>query len=132
MICYLITYYSSKENDVHISKQKILKHFAEYKSDGKVHIVAAPGSGKTTLGIELIRLLDQPAIVLTPTITIREQWVHRIKEAFLCQNINLNDYISQDIKELKLITVTTYQAIHSAMSRYEGVLIEENNDDLAQ
>ena len=88
-------------------QKRVLDHFLEYKRDGKVHIVAAPGSGKTTLGIELIRLLDQPAIILVPTITIREQWVERIEEAFLCQGIVASNYISQDIKDLKLITVTT-------------------------
>ena len=34
-------------------QKRVLDHFLEYKRDGKVHIVAAPGSGKTTLGIEL-------------------------------------------------------------------------------
>ena len=66
-------------------QQRVLSHFSEYKTDGKIHIVAAPGSGKTTLGIEFIRLLDQPAIILVPTITIREQWVERIEEAFYVQ-----------------------------------------------
>ncbi|WP_044600435.1 DEAD/DEAH box helicase family protein, partial [Candidatus Stoquefichus massiliensis] len=81
-------------------------------------------------GIELIRLLECPAIVLVPTITIREQWVRRIEEAFLCQGITTSDYISQDIKNLKLITVTTYQSIHSAMSHYQGELIEEESEGL--
>ena len=111
-------------------QKRVLDHFLEYKRDGKVHIVAAPGSGKTTLGIELIRLLDQPAIILVPTITIREQWVERIEEAFLCQGIVASNYISQDIKDLKLITVTTYQAIHSAMSGYQGELVEEDDEGI--
>lgn len=51
-------------------QQRVLNRYQEYKSDGKIHIVAAPGSGKTTLGIELIRQLDQPVLVLVPTITI--------------------------------------------------------------
>ena len=33
---------------------RVLENTREYVADGKVHIVAAPGSGKTTLGIELI------------------------------------------------------------------------------
>lgn len=111
-------------------QQRVLSHFSEYKTDGKIHIVAAPGSGKTTLGIEFIRLLDQPAIILVPTITIREQWVERIEEAFLCAGMKADDYISQDIKDLKLITVTTYQAVYSAMSRYQGELIEGENEGI--
>ena len=34
---------------------RVLEHADRYMADGKIHIVAAPGSGKTTLGIELIR-----------------------------------------------------------------------------
>ena len=31
---------------------RVLEHADRYMADGKIHIVAAPGSGKTTLGIE--------------------------------------------------------------------------------
>lgn len=109
-------------------QQRVLNHFEDYKSDGKIHIVAAPGSGKTTLGIELIRRLDQSALILVPTITIRKQWVERIKEAFLNVDIDANLYLSEDLKDLKFITVSTYQAIHSAMSQYQGI-IEEDDDE---
>ena len=38
-------------------QERVLLHAQQYLKDGKIHIVAAPGSGKTTLGIELIRRL---------------------------------------------------------------------------
>ena len=50
---------------------RVLQNAGKYLSDGRIHIVAAPGSGKTTLGIELIRRLNEKALVLTPSITIR-------------------------------------------------------------
>ena len=103
---------------------RVLKNAQHYMSDGKVHIVAAPGSGKTTLGIELIRRMGCPALVLAPSITIREQWVARIAEAFLCEGIRAEDYLSQDLKQPKAITVATYQALHSAMTRFRGVMEE--------
>lgn len=96
---------------------RVLQNAGKYLSDGRIHIVAAPGSGKTTLGIELIRRLNEKALVLTPSITIREQWVARIAEAFLCEGINPDDYLSQSLKEPKAITVATYQSLHSAMTR---------------
>ena len=37
---------------------RVLEHADRYMADGKIHIVAAPGSGKTTLGIELIRRMN--------------------------------------------------------------------------
>lgn len=64
-------------------QQRILDQLEIFKKDQKIHIVAAPGSGKTTLGIEIIRLINQPTLILVPTITIRQQWVSRINGAFL-------------------------------------------------
>ena len=98
---------------------RVLKNADRYLSDGKIHIVAAPGSGKTTLGIELIRRMNGKALVLAPSITIREQWVARIKEAFLCDGQDSEQYLSQNLKEPKAITVATYQALHSAMTRFK-------------
>lgn len=96
---------------------RVLQNAGKYLSDGRIHIVAAPGSGKTTLGIELIRRLNEKALVLIPSITIREQWVARIAEAFLCEGMDPDDYLSQSLKEPKAITVATYQSLHSAMTR---------------
>ena len=59
-------------------QKRVLDHSQRYLSDGKLHIVAAPGSGKTTLGIELIRRLGAPCLILSPSITIRQQWLQRI------------------------------------------------------
>ncbi|MFQ7858030.1 MAG: hypothetical protein ACLRG1_02795 [Streptococcus salivarius] len=53
-----------------------------FVADGHLHLVVAPGSGKTTLGIEFIRRFGQQPY-LAPTVTIRQQWVDRIVQAFL-------------------------------------------------
>lgn len=103
---------------------RVLENTKEYVADGKVHIVAAPGSGKTTLGIELIARMGEVALVLAPSITIREQWKERIVDGFLLEGLNPDDYISQDLKNPRAITIATYQALHSAMNRYKGSLDE--------
>lgn len=107
---------------------RVLQHATEYMRDGRVHIVAAPGSGKTTLGIELIARMRKPALILTPSVTIREQWVARIEEAFLQEGCSGADYLSQDMKQPKMITAATYQALHSAMTRFSGSLKEGEED----
>ncbi|MBQ7707476.1 MAG: DEAD/DEAH box helicase family protein [Lachnospiraceae bacterium] len=104
---------------------RVLEHSEKYLKDGKIHIVAAPGSGKTTLGIELIARLSEPSLILAPSITIREQWEARIAEAFLNDGLNVSDYVSQDLKNPKVITISTYQALHSAMNHYKGILKED-------
>ena len=115
-------------------QQRVLDRFDKYGSDKKIHVVAAPGSGKTTLGIELVRRLDSAALILAPTITIREQWADRIRESFLPQDDSREDaasdtaipLLSQDLKNPGLITIATYQALHSAMNRISGVLEEDD------
>ena len=98
---------------------RVLEHADRYMADGKIHIVAAPGSGKTTLGIELIRRMNGKALILAPSITIREQWIARIEEAFLCEGVQGEDFLSQNLKQPKAITVATYQALHSAMTQIQ-------------
>ncbi len=110
---------------------RVLENAEKYMADGRVHVVAAPGSGKTTLGIELIKRMSEPALVLAPSITIREQWVARIADAFLCEGVKPEDYLSQNLREPRAITVATYQALHSAMSKYTGTLDEtEKQEDV--
>lgn len=109
-------------------QQKVLDNFDTYGQDRKYHIIAAPGSGKTTLGIELIRRINRPVLILAPSITIKEQWYRRIYEAFLINQEDCGKYLSKNIKEPKLITITTYQALHSAMNHYCGELVETNDE----
>ncbi len=113
-------------------QQRVLDRLEPYRTDRKIHIVAAPGAGKTVLGIELLRRLDRPALILAPTITIREQWVQRIRDNFLRRPEDEEAYISQDLRDPKRITVATYQALHSAMIRCAGTLEEPEDGEADQ
>ena len=108
---------------------RVLKNINTYLKDGKVHIVAAPGSGKTTLGIEIIGRVGEPVLILAPSVTIREQWKDRIVSAFLKEGEDPDKWISQSLRNPSYITIATYQALHSAMSRYSGVLKEVGDED---
>lgn len=98
-------------------QQSVLDVAQKHLRDGKLHIVAAPGSGKTVLGLELIRRLSAPALVLSPSVTIRQQWGERLCEKFLPECADPSGYISYDLKAPALITSVTYQALHAAVSR---------------
>ena len=108
-------------------QKQVLDNFQEYQADGHVHLVAAPGSGKTTIGIELIARFDKPALVLVPTVTIREQWVDRICQAFLEDEDQVTNLVSQNLKDMKQITIATYQAFHSAMQQVQS---QEDNGEV--
>lgn len=108
-------------------QQKVLDNLNAHLKDNKLHIVAAPGAGKTTLGIEVIARLKRPVLIFAPTLTIRNQWKERIIEAFLddpdC------DIISLDIKNPKPITITTYQSLWSVFSNKKEVEDDNEEDD---
>ena len=52
---------------------KVLAELPHLLQDDRVHISAAPGAGKTILGLEIIRQLNRRALILVPTLTIRNQ-----------------------------------------------------------
>lgn len=107
---------------------RVLDKADQYLKDGRIHIVAAPGSGKTTLGIELIRRLGEPCLILSPSITIRQQWLERIQEGFLLEGASTEGLLSGSIRNPGKITAITYQALHSCMNQYKGILEEETED----
>lgn len=99
-------------------QQRVLDELNYHLEDSKLNIVAAPGAGKTTLGVEVLLRLKSPALILAPTLTIKNQWIDRIVENFLIGDNS--SFISSDIKNPSKITVSTYQALHS---------IFKNNDE---
>ena len=107
-------------------QQRILEHADSYLADGKIHIVAAPGSGKTTLGIELINRIGEPCLILSPSLIIRNQWIDRIRQAFFIDKDSGEEYLSNDIRNPSLITSITYQALHSAISNFKGSMEEDD------
>ena len=106
----------------------VLEEFYKHIEDKKINIVAAPGSGKTILGLQIICNLNQPVLVLAPTITIRDQWKERFINFYAYEGMKL-DFISNDIYKLNKFNVVTYQALHYALNKKkikdEGELEEE-------
>lgn len=109
-------------------QERVLINSEKYLADDKLHIVAAPGSGKTTLGIELIRRQGSPCLILSPSITIRQQWLERIEDGFLLPGHEPDKLLSNDLKNMKAITAVTYQALYSAMKNYRGELDENDGE----
>jgi len=79
--------------------------------DNHLHIVAPPGSGKTILGLEMLIRVNKPTLVLSPTLTIRNQWKSRL-ETFFKTNEEFDKY-TVDIKKPSLLTFSTYQSLHA-------------------
>lgn len=108
-------------------QQRVLREADAYMDDGRVHITAAPGAGKTVLGIELIRRTGKPCLILSPRIVIRQQWLERIRGSFFTEKAKTweeneeQKILSSDIRYPGMITSITYQTLYSAMAGEKNV-----------
>ncbi|OWV77293.1 RNA helicase [Rhizobium sp. R339] len=117
-------------------QQKILDDLANLIGDDGLHIVAAPGSGKTILGLEVMRRLGEATLILAPSKTIRDQWAQRLRAMFLPADVAEPDWISHDVRAPGTVTIITYHALHAAFSgrasEEEIADSEEEDNDRAQ
>ncbi len=113
---------------------RVLEELETHLDDDHLNIVAAPGSGKTILGLEVMLRISRPTLILAPSIAIRNQWVTRFKENFL-QTTEALDWISQDIRNPKFLTVSTYQGLHAAFTDQKEIEEEgelENEEEVEE
>ncbi|MDD7963003.1 DEAD/DEAH box helicase family protein [Microbacterium thalli] len=90
-----------------------LRHYQADVLDGvdvtgtaPLHIVAPPGSGKTLLGLLLAMRRGTRALVLAPTVTIRDQWAETARTLAAGP-----DEVSIDGDALRDLSALTYQAV---------------------
>ena len=91
---------------------RVLEEMDQHFGDRRLHAVAAPGAGKTVLGLEIVRRLGRPALVFSPTIAIRDQWEQRLVPMFLDAPPPAGT-ISRDLGNPAELTLTTYQTLDS-------------------
>lgn len=108
-------------------QQRVLDNAPKYLRDGKIHVVAAPGSGKTVLGLELIRRQGKPCLILSPTTAIREQWGKRFKDLFLTEADDFNALYSGDLHRVALVNSITYQALYTAVEKVASADTEDTD-----
>jgi superfamily II DNA or RNA helicase len=96
---------------------KLLKNFKSHMEDNHFHVIAPPGSGKTILGIEIVKRIGKKTLVLAPTLTIRNQWKNRM-ESFFTENKRF-DSSSFDLRNPNDITFSTYQSLHAFYKTFE-------------
>src|SRR5262249_28592644 len=60
----------------------VLEAFEDDRRSGRrsTYVVAPPGSGKTVLGVEMVRRLGGRALVLVPNTAVQEQWLRAAAE----------------------------------------------------
>ena len=110
-------------------QERVLNQMQHMMKDGKLHVAAAPGAGKTVLGLEVIRRLNKRALIFVPAISLRDQWKERFLDSFIDpENTALKEKwdkdFSTDLKNPGIITCATYQALYHLYSEYT-----ESGDD---
>ncbi|WP_340201328.1 DEAD/DEAH box helicase family protein [Ascidiimonas sp. W6] len=94
-----------------------LENLEKHSTDQHLHLIAPPGSGKTILGLEIVRRINKKTLVLAPTLTIRNQWKDRLSTFFTHQD-SFKKY-SFDIKKPNEITFSTYQSLHAFFKSFD-------------
>ncbi len=69
-------------------------------------IVLPTGAGKTVIGMKAIELVNQPTIVIVPTLDLLEQWRRRVEEEF---GIRIGVYGGGE-NTIEAVTVSTYDS----------------------
>ncbi len=108
---------------------KVLETANQLIKDKKVHVVAPPGSGKTVLGLELIRRIGEACLILSPTVTIKNQWIDRFVSLFMIEGGSKPEWISDDVYHLNYFNSITYQGLHCAYKRLTKVVTDEDDTD---
>ena len=118
-------------------QQMILEIAARQEGDRKYHIVAPPGSGKTIVGLELIRRFGRPAVVFAPTTTIQRQWREKVAMFLDEDGDEAQDWLARhtslDASRLAPLTFLTYQVLSTPgenLEFVERIALERWADDL--
>ena len=110
-------------------QKRVLENLQRHLDDNRLHLVAAPGAGKTTLGLEVISRIAKPTLIFAPTLTIKAQWRRRLLLDFAENPKEIDEFISLDINEPRLITITTYQGLLAA---FKGQKEEETESQILE
>ena len=98
---------------------RVLDKLSAYIDDRRIHIVAAPGAGKTVIGLEIFNRLRLRALAISPTIIVRDQWLDRLTN-FLPNTDQRPDWSGTDLETSHLFTSTTYQGLFSFDQQLSG------------
>ncbi|RLG41110.1 MAG: ATP-dependent helicase [Thermoproteota archaeon] len=77
-------------------------------SEARGVIVLPPGSGKTIIAMIAMEKLQEPTLVVVPTLPLVDQWVRRLEEYF---GVEIG-VLGGGKKEIKGITVSTYDSAY--------------------
>ena len=109
--------------------QRHLLKKLEYRLDErKLNIVTPPGSGKVVLGLELVRRIGEPCLIISSTDIMRTHWAENFVTHFLPESEQAarDEYLSYDLKAPALLTSITYDTLQAAVKK--STVVYEDRD----
>ena len=111
---------SLREDVVCLRPYQVLARDAFYRggsSLGGSGVIALPsGSGKTVVGMAVMALVKTHALIITTGITAVRQWIRELLDKTDASPDFIGEY-SGHVKEIKPVTITTYQILTSRRRR---------------
>lgn len=112
-------------------QKRVLAKLDTYLVDKRIHIVAAPGAGKTVIGLEIFKRFQLKTLAISPTSVVRDQWMERLSD-FLPEGHSSADWCSRSLTQTELFTTTTYQGLYSFDKRLSKSKAEQVQTDTSQ
>lgn len=96
----------------------LLRRMGSRLEESKLHLITPPGSGKISIGLELVRRMGSPCLILTPTSAMRNHWADAFVSQFLpeSEKDQIPEYLSYCLREPALVTVVTYEELSEAFA----------------
>ncbi len=91
-------------------QQSAVTAFLGDRSTGYGTLVLPCGSGKTIIGIGIMRRLQTHTLIVTTNIAAVHQWMHELRDKTDIPEEDIGEY-SGDRKEIRPITICTYQIL---------------------
>lgn len=108
-VIFGLTLRSYQEDLINVFEERLRE------GDKTFHFLAPPGSGKTIMGLEMVRRLGRQAVIFSPNSAIQGQWVRKLKS--LTDDLSISTNPDDDAEILSL----TYQSV-SVKDRATGEL----------
>ena len=91
------------------------------RTGGSGVLVLPCGAGKTVIGITAMSMVGQHTLILTTNLTALRQWKREIADKTFLTEDQIGEY-SGEVKDVKPVTVTTYQILTYKKSRNDVFL----------
>lgn len=115
-------------------QQQAIEEFIYHKTDGKTgfFLGAAPGAGKTQMGIKMMEILGKNTLIIVPKKDLIDQWVERIlattdinkSDIGICQSGKI-DYLNKRVVVGVVHTIVKFKRQRDFQENFGTIIFDE-------